>query len=261
MLFDSHCHFDFTDFDSDRDQLLRQCFSAGITRLCIPATTRHRWPTLQSLLGEHDSGVRIYGALGLHPYFLQQHTDDDLIVLDQQLAQRPDTIVAVGEAGLDLQIDQPDLPHQKQLLEVHIELASRHGLPLILHGRKSHDQLVSLLRKHRFKEGGIIHAWSGSDQQADAFTQLGFKLGIGGNLTYARAQRLQRQVAQRPLEHFVLETDAPDMPPAHLRGQRNTPLTLVSVLEKVASLRQQDKTTVAEQLLKTTLDVFQLPYT
>ncbi len=258
MLFDSHCHLDFPVFDHDRDQLLEKCYQAGIHHICLPATERKHWNRLQTMLGEHPSGVHLWGALGLHPYFLKSHQDDHLAELDTMIASHPEHIVAIGETGLDFVIDDPDQPRQKELLAAQILIAAHHGLPLILHVRKAHDQVASLLRKLKFREGGIVHAWSGSDQQAEAFFQLGFKLGIGGNLTYDRAKRLHRQVVNFPLEHFVLETDAPDMPPAGLTNRRNTPLTLIAVLEKMSALREQNSLVIARQLSDNTKDIFRL---
>ncbi|CAM3757717.1 TatD family hydrolase [Parendozoicomonas haliclonae] len=259
MLFDSHCHLDFPVFDQDRDVLLQQCAEAGIQHICIPATEREHWPRLQNLLGRHNSGVHIWGALGLHPYFLNSHKDDYLAELDSLVASKPDNIIAIGETGLDLFIDDPNLPRQEELLAAQILIAAHHGLPLILHVRKAHDQVASLLRKLKFQEGGIVHAWSGSDQQAEAFFRLGFKLGIGGSLTYDRAKRLHKQVSNFPLEHFVLETDSPDIPPAGLTNGRNTPLTLVAVLAKMSELREQDSAVIARQMFTNTRDVFRIP--
>ena len=257
-LFDSHCHLDFNDFDRDRADLLQQCYAAGISHICIPATEYKHWGRLQTLLGHNSSGVHLVGALGLHPCFLASHKDEHLAELDTLLAMHPKNIVAIGETGMDLAVDHPNQNRQEELLAAQILIASRHGLPMILHVRKAHDQTASLLRKLKFKEGGIVHAWSGSDQQAKAFFDLGFKLGIGGNLTFDRAKRLQRQVTEFPLEHLVLETDAPDMPPAGQAGTRNTPLTVVAVIEQIAKLRNQEKTVVARQLFINTMEVYQL---
>ncbi|MCY4471335.1 MAG: TatD family hydrolase [Kistimonas sp.] len=257
-LFDSHCHLDFVEFDHDRQALLTQCARAGIKYLCLPATEQDHWPRLLALLGPHRQGLTLWGALGLHPCFMSAHRQDSLVALDAQLSRRTPYVVALGELGLDLSAGQAGLREQQALLAGQIELASAYGLPLILHARRSHDQLAWLLRKMKFKEGGIVHAWSGSDQQAMAFWRLGFRLGIGGSLTWDRAQRLQRQVASWPLEHMVLETDAPGMPPAHAAGQRNTPLTLLAVLDKMAHLRLQDTSELARQLTDNTFQTLRV---
>ena len=260
MLFDSHCHLDFPVFDENRGTLLEQCFAAGIHHICLPATEQEHWSRLRSLTGRHNSGVHIWGALGLHPYFLNSHEDEYLEQLDQILNNKPEHIVAVGEVGLDLYMENPDLPRQEELLNAQILIAAHHGLPLILHVRKAHDQVASILRRLKFQEGGIVHAWSGSDQQAEAFFRLGFKLGIGGSLTYDRAKRLHKQVATFPLEHLVLETDSPDIPPAGLpAGESNTPLTLLPVLKKMTELRQEDSTVIERQLTCNTRNVLRLP--
>lgn len=259
MMFDSHCHLDFPVFDHDRDALLEQCFQAGITNLCLPATEQEHWPRLLNMLGSHNSGVHLYGALGLHPFFLTSHKDGYLEELDQILTNKPEHIVAVGETGLDLVINDPDLPRQEELLAAQILIAAHHNLPLILHVRKAHDQTASLLRKLRFQEGGIVHAWSGSEQQAHAFFDLGFKLGIGGSLTYERANRLRKHVTEFPLNSFVLETDAPDIPPAGMqKGERNTPLTVVSVLDIMSELKQMPVDDLAKELMRNTQQVFKI---
>ncbi|MCL6269915.1 TatD family hydrolase [Sansalvadorimonas sp. 2012CJ34-2] len=258
MLFDSHCHLDFPAFNEDRDDLLQQCFAGGIGHICIPATEQKHWNRLENLLGSHSSGVNIWGAMGLHPYFLASHKDEYLEELDNRLDNKPDNIVAVGEAGLDLHIDNPNLPRQQELLAAQILIAAHHNLPLILHVRKAHDQTASLLRRLKFQEGGIVHAWSGSDQQAEAFARLGFKLGIGGSLTYERAKRLRRQVTELPLDYFVLETDAPDIPLAGLQGQRNSPLTVQEVFSVMASLRNIGPEELKQSLFKNTLDALHI---
>ncbi|MCG8529166.1 MAG: TatD family hydrolase, partial [Desulfovibrionales bacterium] len=226
MLFDSHCHLDFPCFDMDREQLLQECAAKDISDICLPATESQYWSRLEALLGQHASGVRLWGALGLHPFFLASHRDEHLDELEQRLTERSEHIVALGEVGLDFWLENPDVARQEELFSAQIAMASRYGLPLILHVRKAHDQTASLLRKLRFQEGGIVHAWSGSRQQAEAFLSLGFKLGIGGSVSYDRAKRLRQQVTQMPIESFVLETDAPDIPPVWLRGQRNTPVSV-----------------------------------
>ena len=258
LLFDSHCHLDFPVFDPDRQRLLTQCAQAGIRHLCLPGTVQDNWPRLLRLLGKRSNGLTLWGALGLHPCFMSSHRQDSLTALDDLLSQRTEHVIAVGEAGLDFSEGQARPCDQQALLAGQIELAAQHGLPLILHSRRSHDQLACLLRKMKFREGGIVHAWSGSDQQAMAFLRLGFRLGIGGGVTWDRARRLHRQVACWPLEHMVLETDSPDMPPAQAAGQRNTPLTLLPVLQKIARLRQQDPVQVAQQLMENTCQVLRL---
>ncbi len=260
MLFDSHCHLDFPVFDADRSQLLTQCADAGIAAICLPATEQQYWARLEQLLRtSHPSGVRLCGALGLHPFFINAHQDLHLEQLDQRLSEKPEHIVAVGEIGLDLFIDEPNLPRQEHLFREQVTIAAHHKLPLILHVRRAHDQTASILRKMKFTEGGIVHAWSGSSQQAKAFTDIGFKIGIGGSLTYDRAARLHKLVRTLPLEHFVLETDAPDIPPAHIKkGERNTPLTLVPVLDKIAELRDEPVAQLQETLYQNTCAVFRI---
>ena len=259
ILFDSHCHLDFPEFDRDRPELLAQCAQGHIVHFCIPATRRRDWSRLEAVVNGGQSGVSLWGALGLHPCFMADHSGPDLELLDRRLALRSAAIVAVGEVGLDLYSGGTDLNEQRSLLQAQIEIAKNHRLPLILHVRKGHDQTAQLLRASRFSHGGVVHAWSGSDQQAVAFVKLGFRLGIGGSLTWPRAARLRRQVASFALDSFVLETDSPDMPAQGECGRRNTPLTLLRVLDVMAVLRKSTPQDLWPPLLRNSCQAYHLP--
>lgn len=234
-LFDSHCHLDFADFDRDRSQVLDRAADSGVGAICLPATRQNQW---QSLVAPTpiSQPIRIVVALGLHPYFLTDHQNSDLELLDELLQQRHHNVVAIGETGLDFVACQE---RQKQLLLFtgHVQLACRHELPLIIHGRKSHDQILQILRRYCPARGGIIHAYSGSEQQAREYLKLGFKLGFGGGITYPRARKTRQLASTLPLASIVLETDAPDMPLNGQQGKRNEPGQVLQVATCLASLR------------------------
>ena len=206
-LIDTHCHLDLDDFDQDRRKVLENTRKSGVCGIVIPGVNRVGWPGLVALC---DTAADLYPALGLHPFFVEHHQPGDLALL-QQLIERHQP-VAVGEIGLDFY--RPDLPREKQLtlFEQQLAIARVADLPVILHNRKAHDQMLSLLKKNRVK-GGICHAFNGSFQQAQQYIDLGFKLGFGGMLTYERSTRLRKLAAGLPIDSIVLETDAPDMPP------------------------------------------------
>lgn len=236
LLFDSHCHLDFADFDRDRLQVLERAASNGVGYICIPATRRSQWPSLLRPAPIHQP-IQIVLALGLHPYFLADHRITDLELLDQELRQRSCNVVAIGETGLDFVVCHDDREKQLSLFAGHVQLACRHQLPLIIHGRKSHDQILQVLRRLRPTRGGIIHAYSGSEQQAREYLKLGFKLGFGGGITYPRARKTRQLASTLPLESIVLETDAPDMPLNGHQGKRNEPEQVLQVAKCLASLR------------------------
>ena len=236
-LFDSHCHLDFTDFDRDRSEVLERAADSGVGYICIPATRRGQWQRLINPL-PISQPIQIIVALGLHPYFMADHHTGDLEALDQFLQQHRSLphVVAIGETGLDFVVSQ-DREKQLSMFTGQVKLACRHELPLIIHGRKSHDQILQILRRHRPPRGGIIHAYSGSEQQAQDYLKLGFKLGFGGGITYPRASKTRQLASTLPLASLVLETDAPDMPLNGQQGKRNEPSQVLRVATCLASLR------------------------
>jgi TatD DNase family protein len=235
---DSHCHLDFDVFLEQTD-LYQQLRIAGCDGVLVPATQAQFFARVvtfsQNFTPDKSNFVQI--ALGLHPYFLARHQVSDLQFLDEQIGQHQPC--AVGEIGLDfmLAIDT----HKAQLFyfEEQILLAIKHKLPVIVHCRKAHDQLASLLRRLKFEFGGIIHGFSGSLVQAHKYLELGFVLGLGGALTYDRAQAMHKMVKALPAHAYVLETDSPDMPPAFARGEDNSPLNVPKIAACIAQLRQQ----------------------
>lgn len=238
-LIDSHCHLDFADFDTDREQIIGHCQQLGISHIIVPAVTCERWPQLIKIC--QQSPV-LYYALGCHPMFMDKHPDDALKQLDTAIQQfQP---IAVGEIGLDFFLPGHPKKTQLVLFEAQLKLAEKFQLPVILHVRKAHDEVLKLLRKIPLK-GGIVHAFSGSMQQAQQYQALGFLLGTGGALTYPRAQRLQGLFSELPLSQIVLETDAPDMPFCGHQGERNSPEYIPLVAEKLAELRGDTMANIA----------------
>ncbi|MEX0614693.1 MAG: TatD family hydrolase [Methylophaga sp.] len=240
-LIDSHCHLDFADFDADRDAIISNCQALGLTDIILPAVTCERWPQLIQIC--QQSPVLHY-ALGCHPMFMDQHSEDALSQLDTAIQQfQP---IAVGEIGLDFYLPGHHKKNQMALFEGQLKLAEKHQLPVILHVRKAHDEVLKLLRQIPLN-GGIVHAFSGSLQQAQQYQTQGFLVGIGGALTYPRAQRLQGLFSQLPLSQIALETDAPDMPFCGHQGERNSPEYIPLVAEKLAELRRETMADIASQ--------------
>ncbi len=180
----------------------------------------------------------MFAALGLHPIVIEQHSDDCLEQLQQALDKRPQKLVAVGEIGLDLYRDDPQFDKQERLLEAQLKLAKRYELPVILHSRRTHDKLAMHLKRHALPRTGVVHGFSGSVQQAERFVQLGYKIGVGGTITYPRASKTREVMAQLPLDSLLLETDAPDMPLNGFQGQPNRPEQVVRVFDVLCELRR-----------------------
>jgi len=238
-LIDTHCHLDVEEFDADRLEVLRRARAAGVDGIIVPAIHAAGWPGLIALCaGEPD----LYPALGLHPVYLDQHRDGHLKDLERLIAEtRP---VAVGEIGLDFFLPELDRARQQALFEAQLAIARTAGLPVLIHARKSHDQVLATLRRIRVP-GGIAHAFSGSLDQARQYLDLGFCLGFGGMLTFERSRKIRALARALPLEAIVLETDAPDLTVAAHRGERNSPEYLPDVLAALAEVRAEDPALLA----------------
>ena len=232
---DSHCHLDFEEVQS-LDLSPERLRLAGCERILLPAVA------IERLMAVLDTQLAFSGlvdvALGLHPYFLDAHEEAHLDALDQAI--RAYSPVAIGEVGLDYALPESSWQRQHLFFDAQVELAIHHGLPLVIHCRKAHDEVWSTLRKKRFGEGGIIHGFSGSLQQAKRYRDIGFVLGIGGAVTHERAKAMQKMVKALNDGDFVLETDSPDMAPAFALNQTNTPLNVPKIAQIIADLREQD---------------------
>ena len=240
-LIDTHCHLDVDDFDADRTAILQRCHRAGITRIVVPAIHAAGWRKLLELCHQEPA---LFPALGLHPVFIESHTDEDLAALEDILAA--ESPLAVGEIGLDYYLAELDPARQREMFEAQLSIARNAGLPVLLHVRKAHDHVLAALRRIRVP-GGIAHAFNGSLQQAQQYLELGFKLGFGGTLTYERSKKIRQLAHDLPIEAIVLETDAPDMVVSQHRGERNSPEYLPEILAALAEVREEDAFGLAKQ--------------
>ncbi len=248
-IFDTHCHLDNQEFDSDRNVVLENCRKKGIENILVPAVERAGWDGLLALC-ERDKSL--YPALGLHPVLIEKHRQADLKQLENYLAEY--SPIAIGEIGLDFYIDRPDRDRQLEYFSAQLSLAANAQLPVILHIRKAHDQVLSLLRKQTIC-GGFAHAFNGSQQQAQQYIDLGFKLGFGGTLTYEGSRKIRALAQALPIDAIVLETDAPDMPNAAHRGERNSPEYIIDCLNVLAELRDEDPDYIAERTCRNAFEV------
>ena len=254
MLIDTHCHIDLADFDEDREQVLNTCCTDGIQPLIAPGVFQKDW---DSLLDITSRNPLIKPAIGLHPLYIEQHQQEDISRLEQQVSSNKE-IVAIGEIGLDLYGKHPDIETQQWYFSEQVKIAKKYELPIIVHARKSHDLILKTIRQFKFQYGGTMHAFSGSLQQAQASIELGFKLGFGGTITYERASRTRDVLRQIPLESIVLETDAPFMPPFKKQGIRNTPVNLRMILKCAAELRNMPEGDLEEITYQNSKKVFNL---
>lgn len=256
-LIDTHVHLDLTGLAEQLPAVLARSRAAGVTAWLVPAVDSARWPGLAALARDTPG---VYYALGLHPWCLSMPPAPTLAALAERLASSAldPALVAIGECGLDGLIDTP-LAQQQAALEVQLRLACDHELPLILHSRKTHSILLGLLRRYRPAAGGVIHGFSGSRQEGEAFWALGFCLGVGGVITHERAAKSRQTLATMPAEALLLETDAPSMPLAGRQGAVNEPACLPQVLHCLAGLRGEEPDALARQLNANAVRLFRLP--
>lgn len=267
-LFDTHTHFDVEDFDIDREHLAYQAKAVGVERLILIGFVQERFANLidtHHYLNGLIHAPQSYLAPGLHPFYIEQHQDSDLLDLEQIL--KNEQCIAIGEIGLDTflkQHKQPELlQKQKDFFVAQIELAQQFNKPILLHIRKSHADVLQILKHHHFKQGGIAHAFSGGIEEAKAFIKMGFKLGITGQITNPNAKKLHAVVQAVGIEHLVLETDCPDMTPLCCQSSqqhrtRNTPANLTFVLQGLAATLNRTPEQIAPIVWENSLQALHL---
>ena len=244
MWIDSHCHLDAAAFDTDRDAVVARARAEAVVMQVIPAVEVAGFDTVRRLA--HAAGLSY--ALGIHPLYVDRAADDDLDRLADALHACKDDprLVAVGEIGLDHFMPGLNRERQERFYAAQLKLAHAHGLPVILHVRRSADGLLKHLRRINVP-GGIAHAFNGSDAQAQQFAERGFKLGFGGAMTFERALQIRHLAATLADAVPVLETDSPDIPPQwlYVKAQdratqppsRNEPSHLPRIANTLAALR------------------------
>lgn len=252
MLIDTHCHLDAESFDADRAAVVARARAAGVTMMVLPAGHAEHYAHTAAVAAQFGFAY----ALGTHPLWVGRAEPAQVDLLRERAAQAlaaggaqaDRRLVAIGEIGIDL-FEPGDVPRQEWFFREQLKVARDLGLPVILHVRRSADLLLKHLRRIEVP-GGIIHAFNGSAQQARQFVERGFRLGFGGAMTYGGSLRIRGHAAALPEHAWVLETDAPDIPPQWLRdggGQplRNEPAELARIVQVMAGLRGRPPAEIA----------------
>ncbi len=239
MWIDTHCHLDAHEFGAESLDVARRASEAGVSMIVIPAVERGNFGVVAQLAADTPNASY---ALGIHPTCVPQAQEQDLAVLraSVEAALADPKFVAIGEIGLDFFIPMLCEPamreKQEHFFREQLRMARDFGLPVLMHVRRSQDQVLKHVRQVR-PAGGIAHAFNGSFQQAQMYIDLGFKLGFGGAMTFTRALQIRRLAATLPLEAIVLETDAPDISPAWIHPGRNSPEQLPAIGVVLGELR------------------------
>ncbi|WP_392561525.1 TatD family hydrolase [Orbus sturtevantii] len=251
MLIDTHCHFDAPPFITELAASVKRFENAGVANIIVPAVSSQNFKIVLQLTERFPS---IYCALGLHPIYT--HKQQDIELLAAQLNQHYDKVVAIGEIGLDGYIEHINIEEQKLFLTAQLDLAKQYHLPVILHARRANSLLYKELKNARLPEVGVIHGFSGSYEEAIQFIRLGFYIGVGGVISYPRANKTRQAISRIPLSSILLETDAPDMPLNGLQGQANRPENIVKVFAELSKLRIEPSSQILNTTLMNTLTLF-----
>ena len=260
MWIDSHCHLDLLDIEKPSDTL-QGLYQAGCQALLIPSTQgepSHTSTQLQKLSKKSNQQLvtpDIYTSFGYHPWEIQASplayftTLNKCLNLLQQQLSNTDTVVAIGETGLDKSYaaDHQNYLQQQQSFHAHCQLAEITQLPLLIHSIKSHADILHILKSFKGKISGVIHGFSGSTEQAKAFIALGFYIGVGGTITYPRANKTRETISKLPLDSILLETDSPSMPLYEQQGKKNLPGNIKIIANALAELQEYSSNTIIEQ--------------
>lgn len=247
MWIDTHCHLDAHEFGDESLDVAARAGAAGVSMIVMPAVERANFDIVRALANALPNGCY---TLGIHPIYVPQAGEEDLVVLRRAVEEAmPDPrFVGIGEIGLDFFIPMLTEPamreKQERFFREQLKLAREFSLPVLMHVRRSQDVVLKHVRQVK-PAGGIAHAFNGSHQQAGSYIDLGFRLGFGGAMTFTRALQIRRLAAELPLDAIVLETDAPDISPAWIHPGRNSPEQLPAIGAMLAELRGQDVADVA----------------
>ena len=257
IFIDTHCHLDDPAFDPDREEVLARARMAGVEILILPGVEPEGIPRALALAERHPG---LYVAVGIHPHVASQFSSQLLAQL-RSWARHP-RVVAIGEIGLDFYRDRSPREAQREAFRAQLELAGELGLPVIIHQREAREAVMEELERWlaaRPGARGVLHAFSGDPAMARIAVEWGFLLGIGGPLTYPRAESLREAARTVGLDGLVLETDAPYLPPQPHRGRRNEPAYLRNVAEALAQLLGLPMEQIARQTTANACRLFRLP--
>ncbi len=256
MFFDTHCHLNFSDYDSDYQEVITRALEAGVFMVLVGSDFSSSERGVH-LAQNFPKGV--YASIGLHPNgVLEEDFSEDKF---QAIIDNNDRVVAIGETGLDYYRSDLTKSKQQEVFYQHLNLAYKNNLPVIIHCREAHNDLYDILKKFKeeknpLNDWGVIHCFSGNYQEAQNYIDLGLKISFTGLITFA--SNWDELIKKISLEHLMIETDSPYLSPLPYRGQRNEPLRVIEVAKKIAELKSLDLKLVADVLWKNSLKFFKI---
>ena len=257
MFIDTHTHLYAEEFKDDRKEVVEKAIKSGIEKLLLPNID------VESIEGMHQLVVQYpdncYAMMGLHPGYVKEDWETQLKTIEENLFAHPEKYIAVGEIGMDLYWDKTFQEQQALVFRKQVDWAKALKLPIVIHARDAFDEIFEILDEINTPElSGIFHCFTGNLEQAKHILSYGnFKLGIGGVLTYKKAE-IDKVIANIDLKNLVLETDAPYLPPVPFRGKRNESSYILHIAEKLADVYGVSLKTIEEQTTQNALELFKL---
>lgn len=244
MWIDAHCHLDDEQFAKDLDAVLARAHAANVRAIITAGTDVASSRAIVALAERYPN---VYAVVGIHPHHAKTFNDETFAAI-RALATHP-RVVGIGETGLDFHYAD-GTPHelQERVFRAHLDLAAELGKPVVIHNRDAHDAVMHILREYAGTPRGILHSFSGDLTMAQQAIALGYTLSFSGTVTFKNAPRVRAIATTVPLDHIVVETDAPYLSP--LRGRRNEPANIVHIAAKIAELKQIELDTVAQVTTK-----------
>ena len=253
-MIDTHAHLYLEQFRSDLDQVLESAKETGVEQILMPNVDHSTIDDMMEV--EERFPLHCTPMMGLHPCSVNQHFERELYLVEEWLEKRP--FIAIGEIGTDLYWDKTTFKYQQEAFSVQVNWACKKALPVVIHCRDSMDETLDLLEPLVTETSkGVFHCFTGDKQQADRIIALGFKMGIGGVVTFKNSG-LDQTLEEVPLEHLILETDSPYLAPVPFRGKRNQPAYLTHIVHKLSEVYQTSTLEIQEITSQTARSLFQL---
>ena len=254
QIIDTHTHLYLKQFNEDVDMVIARSINSGIDKFIFPAIDSSHMKQMHFLQNKYPSNI--YLMSGLHPVYVKENYKQELDLVVQSLDNH--NYVAIGEIGIDLYWDKTFLKQQQEAFEFQIRLAISNDLPIVIHCREGFDEIFEILDAEKCtKLRGVFHCFTGTLDQANRAIRLGFKLGIGGVVTFKNGG-LDKVINQIDLQHLVLETDAPYLSPVPFRGKRNESSYITYVLSKLSELYEISEIEIAKATTKNAIKIFNL---
>ncbi|AUG58817.1 MAG TPA: TatD family deoxyribonuclease [Ruminiclostridium sp.] len=254
MFFDSHAHYDDRRFDNDREEIIKDAFNNGVSYILNASSSRKSVAETVSLANEFE---KIYAAVGIHPHDAKD-MDEDFLEELKNYAKNP-KVVAVGEIGLDYHYDFSPRDTQKFWFKRQINLAKELKLPIIIHDREAHKDVLDIVKSEKAGEvGGVFHCFSGSVEMAREVLNNNFYISLAGPVTFKNARKAAEVAEYVPIDRLLIETDCPYLTPEPYRGKRNYSAYVKYVAEKIAEIKGMELEEVAEKTTANAKKLFKI---